>query len=62
MENDDFDPIETRVGSLQEALASAEKCKAEGNYDLFRGQARNWGVVSFLHPILEKEFKAAQWI
>jgi hypothetical protein len=41
MENDDFEPIETRVSSLEEALALAEKWKAEGKYDLFRGQARN---------------------
>ncbi|WP_131537574.1 FRG domain-containing protein [Pedobacter nototheniae] len=62
MENDnfDFEPIETRVGSLNEALALAEKWQAEGKYDLFRGQAKNWEVVSSLHRIPEKDFQLAQ--
>ena len=35
-----------RVDSLTEALALAQEFNVSGKYDLFRGQAKNWDVVS----------------
>lgn len=46
----------TKVGSLEEALALAEEWKLEGRFDLFRGQAQNWPVVSTRFRIDEKDF------
>jgi transcription termination factor NusB len=34
------------VGSMKEALELIKKFKEEGKYDLFRGQAKNWEVMS----------------
>lgn|GEM_PF-2727950 len=46
----------TRVGTLEEALSLTEKWKEEGKFDLFRGQALNWPVVSTRYRIKEKDF------
>jgi hypothetical protein len=40
---------ETRVSSLEEAITLACKWQMVGKYDFFRGQGRNWDLLSSIH-------------
>lgn len=42
--------------SMEEALKLAEEWKAEGRFDVFRGQARCWPLLSSLHRMGESGF------
>ena len=44
------------VASAEEALALAQNFKAEGRFDVFRGQARRWTLLSSLHRLGESRF------
>lgn len=48
-----------KVSSLENALELAWKFKREGRYDMFRGQPRNWDVISAIHRTTKKGYESA---
>lgn len=46
-----------RVKNVEEALELANKFKASGKYDLFRGQSQNWDVIPLVARLEEDDYK-----